>query len=205
MRNKDKTKKFTSPTFFPSLLHSFILNSFLPSLWWLGEWGLKSVHHSSCWLLLFHNFFCSSMWPFPWDSPSQTVPAQAFSQGTILQEQIAAAGVPHRSYLLPGAAPAWAFHRLQGSSCCISSLLLQLLHSTSYFFLNIFSQRCHQHHCWAQAWPALSGCVQHGASPDPFSGRPPQQYLLLQKPWHLHPIQDLNPNTWKKVWLFGVS
>lgn len=43
--------------------------------------------------------------------------------------------------------------------------LSQLLHSIFYPLFNIFSQRCHQHHCWAQLWPALSGCVQHGSSP----------------------------------------
>lgn len=57
MRNKDKTKKVTSPTFFSVLLHFFITNSFLPSLCGLGEWGWQAVHHSCSWLLPSHKFF----------------------------------------------------------------------------------------------------------------------------------------------------
>lgn len=133
-----------------------------------------------------------------------------FPRGRILQEQTAAAGVPH---LLPGACSSVGFPQAAGQ-CLLHFLtpLSQLVHSIFYPFLNIFSQRCYQHHCWAQLWPALglpgpaaSDCVQHRASPGPFSERPPQQYLLLPKPWHLHPIQDLKPITCKNGWLFGVS
>lgn len=174
---------------------------------WLGEWGLQSVHHSSCWLLpSTQNFFCSSMWPLPWDSPSQTVPAWALptghnSSGTDCSSRNPPQIIPPTrscsSMGFPEAAGQFLLHFL--------TPLSQLLHSIFYPFFNIFSQRCHQHHCWAQLWPALSGCVQHGSSPCPFSERPPQQYLLLWKPWHLHPIQDLKPNTWKNEWLFRVS
>lgn len=40
MRNKDKTKKFTSQTFLPGSLHSFIPNSFLPSPVMTGRMGI---------------------------------------------------------------------------------------------------------------------------------------------------------------------
>lgn len=129
-----------------------------------------------------------------------------FPRGTILQEQIAAAGVPHRSSLLPRACYSVGFPQPAGQFLLhLLTPFSQLLHSIFYPFLNIFSQRCQQHHCWAQLWPALglpgpalSGCVQHGTSPGPFSERPLQQYLLLPKPWHLHPTQHLQPKHMKK-------
>lgn len=104
-----------------------------------------------------------------------------FPWGTILQEQIAVAGVPHRSYPLPGACSSLGFPQDAGQSLLHFLIpLSQFLHSIFYPSLNIFSQRCHQHHCWAQLWPALglpgqapSGCVHQRAKPGPFSEATP--------------------------------
>lgn len=203
MQNKDKTKKFTSPTFFPGFTPSFPSPSSPPC----DDRGNGAC--SQCTQFLSAAPFCSRFFPAPACGPSHGIVLHKlfqhgpFPQGTILQEQIAAAGVPHRSYLLPGACSSAGFPQAVGQFLLhFLTPLSQLLCSVFYPFLNTFPQRCHQHHCWAQLWPAeglpgpaLSGCVQHRASPGPFSERPPQQWLLLPKPWHLHPIHDFKPNT----------
>lgn len=100
MRNKDKTKKFTSQTFFPGFTPSFPSPSSPPC----DDRGNGAC--SQCTQFLSAAPFCSQFFPAPACGPSHGIVLHKlfqhgpFPRGTILQEQIAAAGVPHRSYLL---------------------------------------------------------------------------------------------------------
>lgn len=205
MRKKDKTKKFTSPTFFPSLLHYFHFQ-LLPRLPPRDDWENEDCSQCITALLdcsfLLILFSCSSMWPLPWDGPSQNVPAWALPTGYN------PSGTDCSSRGPPQIIPPTKSLLQRGLSTGCRAIPVAFTHSfltvvAQYFlsFLKYILTEVPAAPLWAQLWPALglpgpalSGCVQHGTSPGPFSERPLQQYLLLPKPWHLHPTH-LQPNT----------